>query len=115
MISPRMRASVSSRQSLRARVQESTNWEAGFPAAPAFVGDLDLAADLDDLLARDALLAFDFAAEAFFDELDFEFFISFQSLKRVVEAPGLSTSTIRKAQLPERRHTSRRARNLEAL
>lgn len=64
MISVRMRSRVSSRQSLRSRVRGSTNWEAGFPA-------------LDDLLAREATLAFAFVAESFFTELDFGFFISF--------------------------------------
>jgi hypothetical protein len=37
------------------------SWEAGFPLAPAFGGDLDLVADLPGSRARAVALAFGFA------------------------------------------------------
>ncbi len=56
------------------------SWAAGFPLAPAFGEDLDLAADLRGLLARDVSLAFGFEAGYASTELDFGDFISFYFL-----------------------------------
>src|SRR5687767_5937580 len=57
-INARMRARVSSRHPPRLRIRWSKSGEAGFPVSRAFDADLDFAADLRGLPAREVLFGF---------------------------------------------------------
>ena len=80
MISVRMWASVSSRQSPSARLRLSAAADSS-----DFEEDLEVVAGLRVLLALDALLTFRFDGESFFTGLDVGDFISFLFSTRVVE------------------------------
>ncbi len=83
MISVRIRASVSSRQSPSER-SCLLGREAGF--AVAIFEDFEVVADLRELLALDLLLAFGFDVDFFSTEFDFGYFIYFRFLMKLSSA-----------------------------